>query len=189
MFLRCLQQTIEVHFEEIDLLFQVELRANLRRNNAHTEQLLAVHLHRQSLSEQVVLHLLALQRVDIQSEATQQLLSYGTQSIEIRLLGACVPRLSRCCTRNGNCQTVVLRVGSQRVLLVLGRLVIVVAVTELIEFQVAIAVVHIELNSLQRIEQQRLAHYVQIGAQRIHNANAILCLIALQALVIRTLSE
>ena len=54
------------------------------------------------------------------------------------------------------------------------RLVVEVAVAELIELQVAVLVVDVQTDGLQHVEQQRLPHDVQVGAQRIDDAHAAL---------------
>ena len=57
------------------------------------------------------------------------------------------------------------------------REVVAVAVAELVEPQIAVAAVCVQLDGFERIEQQRLAHDVKVGAKRVHYLHAILRLV------------
>ena len=91
--------------------------------------------------------------------------------------------------RHGDRQPVLLGVKRQPVGFGALRLVVEVAVAEFVEFQVAVLAIDVQRHGLQHVEQQRLPHDVQIGAQRIEDAHAALRGAGGQPLVVGALRE
>ena len=164
-------QIVELDLGEIYLLLDVEHAAQLGRYDTHAYDLALAVRERDGIGEEVAIRRFAMQRVDVNAEAAQELLDGGAQRVERHGRGLAVPRRGGVGTRDGDAHTVTLAVTVERVV-GLDALVVVVAVAHLVEFQIAVAVVDVELHGLERIEQKRLTQYVQVGAQGVEYAYA-----------------
>jgi len=175
---------LEVHLQIEDILFDVEFAADIPADRTDLQQLPAVERHRERLAEEVALQRFGLERIDVDAEAAQQFFGHGAQREERCGLRLHVPRSGHGDARHGDGQAVLFGIGCQGGFVRTFGLVVEIAVAELVEFQVAVAAVGVELHGFQHVEQQRLAHDAEVGAQRVEDTHAVFRPVALQPFVI-----
>lgn len=118
-----------------------------------------------------------LERIKVEPETTQQLLGNRSQRKERCLLRFPVPRKGCGDAGYGDRQAELLGISLQRLFRCSGRRIVKVAVAELVQLQVAVAVIGVQLHGFEHIEQQRLSHDVQVVAERIEYLHAMLRLV------------
>ena len=166
-------------------LLDVKLLEQRLRHRAGHGQAFVAQFVGQALGEEIGGRGLNVKVVEIHLEALQQQLQITLQRKIVAGTQLVAPGLG---ARTGDHQAkpLLLAVALQIGLRVLGTLfrLVAVAIADLEETQVAVLVVDVARHHLQRIENQRLPHHIQVVAERIDDGHRLLCRIGLELVVV-----
>ena len=115
------------------------------------------------------------ERIDIHTQAAEDILDVGAQFVERGFLLFHHPGLQSLVAGDPYTEVHLFGIGAQRIDTLgcgCGLSVVVVAIAELVEFEVGILAVGIALDTLQSAEEQGLTHHAQILRKRVHYLDA-----------------
>ena len=189
-----LEQGFPVEVGVEHFLVHIQLLQHATGYYADVTQCLAVlGFQHQPVLIEFVLQALDRHLLNIHAQTGEDGVDVGMELVEGRFLFAAYPTLRSLVSGQPQAQMRLLRVGNQwfciRPFLLAPFAVKVVAIAELIQFEVAVAAVGIAGDGLQSAEEQRLAQYAQVLTQRVHDLDAGVQRQVLQRLVVRYLGQ